>query len=140
MDSPRYSEGLITRFGRWLDWKFKAKATQEDLIHYFNLQENAAIKDKIELQEKIGEVRDQIQNGLVNCMELIKQTQGKEESDVFGLRKAITDLTVVVQAPSEVAKSLDDLKTRMEKMELYSGMTRKVDPTKPPVVKSAFQM
>ncbi len=39
-------------------------------------------------------------------------------------------------------KHLDiaDLKTRIEKMELYSGMTRKVDPTKPPVVKSAFQM
>ena len=35
---------------------------------------------------------------------------------------------------------VEDLKTRMEKIELYSGMTRKVDPTKAPVAKSAFSM
>ena len=43
-------------------------------------------------------------------------------------------------AASDVTKEVADLKTRMEKIELYSGMTRKVDPTKPPIVKSAFQM
>lgn len=35
---------------------------------------------------------------------------------------------------------ISDLKTRIEKVELYCGMTRKVDPTKPSVVKSAFSM
>jgi len=35
---------------------------------------------------------------------------------------------------------LTDLKTRLEKVELYIGMTRKVDPSKPPVAKSAFAM
>jgi hypothetical protein len=34
----------------------------------------------------------------------------------------------------------EDLKTRIEKIELYSGFARKVDPTKPPVAKSAFSM
>jgi hypothetical protein len=37
-------------------------------------------------------------------------------------------------------KDLNELKTRIEKLELYSGLTRRVDPTKPPVEKSAFQM
>lgn len=35
---------------------------------------------------------------------------------------------------------ISELKTRIEKIELYSGMTRRVDPTKPPVVKGAFEM
>lgn len=35
---------------------------------------------------------------------------------------------------------LPDLKTRIEKLELYTGMTRKVDPTRAPVAKSAFSM
>ncbi len=52
------------------------------------------------------------------------------------------DLKMVIESrgDSQFEKDLADLKTRMEKMELYAGMTRKVDPTKPPVVKSAFQM
>ncbi len=37
-------------------------------------------------------------------------------------------------------KEFDELKTRMEKLELYVGVTRKVDPSKPPVAKSAFSM
>ena len=47
-----------------------------------------------------------------------------------------------METVESILKSMDvaDLKTRMEKIELYSGMTRKVDPTKPPVIKSAFQM
>lgn len=40
-----------------------------------------------------------------------------------------------------VAKmDVSELKTRIEKIELYAGMTRKVDPTKPAVAKSAFSM
>lgn len=38
------------------------------------------------------------------------------------------------------AVETSDLKTRIEKIELYCGMTRKVDPTKPSVAKSAFSM
>lgn len=53
---------------------------------------------------------------------------------------------LTVKAQMDVIQSVLDnmnvpeLKTRMEKMELYSGMTRKVDPTKPPIAKSAFAM
>lgn len=41
---------------------------------------------------------------------------------------------------AQCIETINDLKTRMEKIELYSGMTRKVDPTKPPIAKSAFSM
>ena len=44
------------------------------------------------------------------------------------------------QYKADAFKELADLKTRMEKIELYAGMTRKVDPTKPAVAKSAFAM
>lgn len=89
------TEGLITRFGKWLDQKWKAKATEEDVAD--------------------------IERAVMQRLEILEAKNKEPLAEAF-------------------SKELADLKTRMEKMELYSGMTRKVDPTKPPVVKSAFQM
>lgn len=58
-------------------------------------------------------------------------------------RRHVGALTLITELGAEVRRDhaeLAELKTRMEKIELYSGMTRKVDPTKPPVAKSAFSM
>lgn len=64
----------------------------------------------------------------------------KSEDALIG--KALADTIKQMSALDDASqtKEIADLKTRMEKMELYAGMTRKVDPTKPPIAKSAFQM
>ena len=54
--------------------------------------------------------------------------------------KAQVDVLIKSAMESKSDKELIDLKTRMEKLELYSGFTRRVDPTKPPIEKSAFSM
>jgi hypothetical protein len=105
------TEGLITRIGRWIDHRWESKATESMVIERWNNLENAQIKDKLELEDKIKALTLQFSERI----DLLKTPEGAE-------------------------KDIADLKTRMEKIELYSGMTRKVDPTKPPVVKSAFQM
>lgn len=101
------TEGLITRIGRWIDHRWESKATESMVIERWNSLENAAIKDKLELQAGIRTVSERI--------DLLRTTE-----------------------PAE--KDITDLRLRLEKIELYCGMTRKVDPTKPAVVKSAFQM
>lgn len=58
----------------------------------------------------------------------------------MALKKAITDIEVVARTPEVYEKLIADLTTRIEKLELGTGMYRKVDPTKAPVAKSAFQM
>ena len=71
-----------------------------------------------------------------------KVTESQLEQHAQECRVRYVEAQKAIQAitTSDVVKDLTDLKTRMEKMELYAGMTRKVDPTKPPIVKSAFQM
>ncbi len=61
------------------------------------------------------------------------------EADLEVFRLTVNAQMATIES---ILKTMDvaDLKTRLEKMELYSGMTRKVDPTKPAVAKSAFQM
>jgi len=115
------TEGLITRLGRWIDHRWESKATESMVRDLFNSLENAAIKDKLDLEDKIGKINL-----------LILDQVGKLKTDI--------ELIVKAGAEGTAEKELADLKTRMEKIELYSGMTRKVDPTKPPIVKSAFQM
>lgn len=115
------TEGLVTRIGRWIDNKWKVKATEEMVLERWSNLENAQIRDKVELDEKIKQSISQLSGRLdvmVNAIKALDEAQTLAKDD----------------------KELADLKTRMEKMELYAGMTRKVDPTKPPVVKSAFQM
>ena len=108
------TDGLITRLGQWIDRKWEAKATESALV---------AVS--------------------MDAAQALKEFREKIELDCHCLNQSIEILVVQVNKlmdPVNNDKELADLKTRMEKMELYAGMTRKVDPTKPPVVKSAFQM
>lgn len=116
------TDGLITRIGKWIDHKWAAKAT------WLDVQEQGE-----RCSDRYFELKGQFDKALTEINE-------RQRNDVYGLRKAIMDLTVVVQAPDEVAKEIAELKTRFEKLELYLGMSRKVDPTKPAVAKSAFAM
>lgn len=136
MSGPESVEGLITRIGRWLDRRFRAKATQEELRYYWNQLENAAIKDKIEIMDKIEEVKTQASGVWTDCMGLVAIARKDQESDF----RKVSERIDLLRTPDALEKEVADLKTRLEKIELYSGMTRKVDPTKPSVVKSAFQM
>jgi hypothetical protein len=54
--------------------------------------------------------------------------------------KSQVDALIKLAQDATDEKTITDLKTRIEKLELYCGLTRRVDPTKPPVEKSAFQI
>lgn len=125
MSGPQSVEGLITRLGRWLDRRFQAKATQEELRYFWNQLENASIKDKVEIMDRIEQKTAALRRDLDAWQATTLKAVSVLESKLDSL---------------DLAKDLADLKTRIEKIELYSGMTRKVDPTKPAVVKSAFQI
>lgn len=123
------NKGLITRIGEWMDNKWAAKATWLDVQE----QENRCSSRHCGALEAIAEVKGDL-------VHRSNELNEKHNQDIFSLRKAITDLTVVTQAPSEVAKELAALKARLEQLEIYTNMSRKVDPTKATVVKSAFAM
>jgi predicted nucleic acid-binding Zn-ribbon protein len=115
------TEGLITRIGRWLDNKWEAKATErkvEEMCSNLNFQQ---IQIRVELLDKI---RDTVK-GLL--------------SEIEATNSQIKSLKATYNG-SNTDKELSDLKTRIERIELNAGMTRRVDPTKPPLVKSAFEM
>lgn len=101
------TDGLVTRIGKWLDYKWAPKATWQD----------------VERQESRCSERH------IGALSLITE-----------LKITVTELNILTEAPSDIAKELADMKTRFEKLELYLGMSRKVDPTKPAVAKSAFSM
>jgi hypothetical protein len=67
-----------------------------------------------------------------------------ETHNAFG--KALDEIRASIKALGEETKSeglnkdVADLTTRIEKLELGTGMYRKIDPTKAPVAKTAFQM
>ncbi len=138
------SDGLITRIGRWIDTKWESKATESQLDavrqlvqERWNNLENAQIKDKLELQQELKEtVADTISALAENDKAIIKTM----DDHIFKLRQAITDIEIVAKSPEVYEKEIADLKTRIERVELYTGVTRKVDTTKAPVAKSAFQM
>jgi hypothetical protein len=111
------TDGLVTRIGKWIDHRWETKATESMVLERWNSLENAAIKDKVELIERIDDVKTQAA-ALEKDLKMVMEARGNSQSE----------------------KDVADLKARLEKLELYCGMTRKVDPTKPPVVKSAFQM
>lgn len=109
--------GLITRIGLWIDNRWEDKATVREL-------------DSLGLRmEEKGEA---LAEGTRKVL--------KEMGGALDLFKA--DLKMVIEARNGdgLNKELTDLKSRIEKIELYAGMTRKVDPTKPAVAKSAFTM
>lgn len=104
------TEGLVTRIGKWIDNKWKVKATEEAV--------------------------DQLKFDLTKAIRI----NGEETDERLAAMKTDIELIVKARTDDKLEKEVAELKTRMEKMELYAGMTRKIDPTKPPVVKSAFQM
>lgn len=85
-------------------------------------------------QEKATE--EQVENLQGEIRERWSSLENAQIKDKIELKALIAN--AVASHGSE--KDLADLKTRIEKIELYCGMTRKVDPTKPPVAKSAFAM
>lgn len=134
------NDGLITRIGKWMDRKWAAKATWLDVQE----QESKCSERHIGALSLITELKTEAEAAVDNQCGAIDQRidrlEKKFTADIFGLRSAITDLTAVTQAPSEVAKELATLKTRLEQLEIYTNMSRKVDPTKAAVAKSAFAM
>lgn len=122
------TDGLITRIGKWIDNKWESKVTESQLgVAVANAMDNLEALDS-RTQERCS-----------NLAKLIASVATDSHAESSKLK---TDIELMVKARSDdkLEKEVADLKTRMEKMELYAGMTRKIDPTKPPVVKSAFQM
>lgn len=114
------TEGLITRIGRWIDNKWEAKATERDVETMVSGLNQEVLKTRLDLEEKILKA----QMAFMVDLNKIRAEIGSAPQDAI----------------NGLIKDSEDLKTRIERLELYSGMTRKVDPTKPPVVKSAFSM
>ena len=78
--------------------------------------------------------------GLITRIGQWMDNKWEEKATVWQV-SALADQVVALRvAVAMVPPDIQDLKTRLERLELYSGMTRKVDPTKPPVAKSAFAM
>lgn len=115
------TDGLITRIGKWIDNKWKVKATEEDVLA-IALRHDARMNHLAELIAEGVTAERTYTNGKIGALEA----------------RLATLITVVDEGGS--AKEIADLKTRFEKLELYLGMSRKVDPTKPAVAKSAFAM
>ena len=116
------TKGLVTRIGEWMDRKWEASATVSEVLEGDKrVAANASAQmDAIDLRI----------NG-------VDQNLIKFQAAALS---AIATLESKLDATSEDAKELPDMKTRFEKLELYLGMSRKVDPTKPAVAKSAFAM
>lgn len=102
------TDGLITRIGKWIDYKWASKATWLD----------------VQAQEQRCSERH------IGALGLIAETKVYLDSALAEIKKE----TVVTP------KDFADLKERLGHLEVYVGMARKVDPTKPPMAKSAFAM
>lgn len=116
------SEGLITRIGKWIDSKWEEKASERDMIERTQALERMVKSIRNDLEERFGVIA-------TDHFQKIEHLEVKV--------KLIQDAQQPFMDPT---KDIGDLKTRLEKIELYAGMTRKIDPTKPPVAKSAFSM
>jgi hypothetical protein len=134
------SEGLVTRIGQWMDRKWEKKATEGQVVAV-SLEAGQAIKTlSHDTKEWIAEAINAMAESDQKIAGIFRDAAKKFDQDVMGLRKAITDIEIVAKTPQVYEKEVADLKTRIEKLEIYSGFGRKIDPTKPPVVKSAFSM
>lgn len=142
------TKGIVTRFGEWIDRKFLKNAKEievdqfrDELRQRWNDLENFQIKDKLDLSKRLDHQAELMAEVATEARKHTTTEVSNLAQRVGSLERVTNEMGVALAAtPADVSKELADLKTRMEKMELYSGMTRKVDPTKPPVVKSAFQM
>lgn len=129
------TDGLITRIGKWIDFKWAPKATWLDVQE----QECKCSERHIGALELVTDLK-------IEHSGRIEQLKTETKTALMSMRSELASQAEFVSAlqkekvPPEIAKDLADLKTRVEKIELYSGMKRTVDPTKPPVLKSAFQI
>ena len=110
---------FLKRFDEALDKAFAPK------VDKFKVLEDKVIS---EWHQRDIQLTQLISNGKNNC-----DTRNKD------MQILILELEKV-KAASDIKIELNDLKTRIERIEIYSGMTRKTDPSKPPELKSAFQL
>jgi hypothetical protein len=133
------TDGLITRIGKWIDNKWKVKATEEDVLAVAMKQD----KRMDYLAELIAKVATTARGETIFKLEAV---ESKLATDIHNLRESNGEMSQQIQAIEHVVggimetKESPEIKTRLEKLELYVGMTRKIDPTKPAVAKSAFAM
>lgn len=127
------TKGLITRIGEWLDRKWEAKATERDLIERTERLERL-------IKERVTEA-DMETHGKA-LAQTIKQTMEALQRCAVVEQEALALKELLKSSPDgeRLNKDFADLKKRMEQLELYVGMKRKIDPTREPVAKSAFSM
>lgn len=133
------TEGLITRLGQWIDRKWEAHATEKDL----EWQEKKCISRMDHSYQTIDDAKNSVLFDVLSKINEEHVLIKRLEDGVAALKQAVSselkDQWASINAAVE-NNDVADLKTRLEKLELYCGMTRKVDPTKAPVAKSAFSM
>lgn len=120
------TEGFVTRIGKWIDRKWESNVKGSDLRaqdetcanrHSEAFAASQVVQDRVDIYiQDVGIALGKIQTEL----KILVGTRNAEHE------KALSDLA--------------DIKTRIEKMEIYAGMKRVVDPMKPAVAKSAFAM
>jgi hypothetical protein len=141
------TEGLITRIGKWIDHKWAAKATwldvqeQETRCSQRHIGMMGLITDlKPELRSEFSELLDTLRDGLMEVDRDMANRIAELAKSIKSLQMDMASVSTLLNSPSEEGKELAALKTRIEQLELYTNMSRKVDPTKPAVAKSAFAM
>lgn len=136
------NKGLITRIGEWMDRKWTAKATWLDV----QKQEQDCSARHIAVLSLITELKADM---IAHTEMVTHALQQRFTPDISNLKESHKAMVVrmdgfekrLAEVPDgNVAKEFAELKSRFEKLELYLGMSRKVDPTKPAVAKSAFAM
>jgi hypothetical protein len=111
---------FLKRFDEALDKAFQPK------VDNFKVLEQKLINEIILSEAKVDEKGVALAEG-------IKIVLKKATDDLINVQAQVKELSTNLE-------KLDDLKTRIEKIELYTGFTRKVDPTAQAKVKSAFEM
>lgn len=72
-----------------------------------------------------------------------KWAKNAKETDIEALRltiQAVSETCMRLLAEADHGKDVIELKTRLERLELYTGMMGKRDPAKAAELKSAFSM
>lgn len=122
------SEGLVTRVGLWIDRKWESKVTEGQLEAYGRTCEARHSEELGKASMAINLVKAEYDDNL-------KVIEGRLDV-VIAAMKSLDE----AQDSGKLEKEIVDIKTRIEKMEVYAGMKRLVDPTKAAVAKSAFSM
>jgi hypothetical protein len=138
------NDGLITRIGKWMDRKWAAKATWLDVQE----QETKCSNRHIGLLSVTAELEKTV-SSLSTTNGMFDTLIGSQQKRIEVLEKSAKAMVAVIDEidkrlasipKDDLAKEVATLKTRLEQLEIYTNMSRKVDPTKPAVAKSAFAM